>query len=368
MEEAKKQSETLLEIIKLHFDENHPILIKFVKEIGNLYFSYGQEADCLICYLKADSLAKKHLGHDHKIRIKLLNKIATCRLILEKRADAQLILEESLQIMRRWRMETTLQYSTTQLDNLRLLDELGKINRVVKDGEEFIKLYVKYLKDNSELEQKLYFRKKKFAKILHNFYKGSVLLLKMSLNHQQDFFYLKSLCDSLYVVLFKDLKKLIKGFMKGEYPILDEVVTMFVKGCCMRIGLIMTPKAKIDLVQVLDRFKFELIDTSGDQTSKNEILRKTMNEIVVFVLEERKNPFESLSQAVGKILDGMEDLKKLLNEFHYSREIKLDIITDNELRKSMEKFRSFLVVGGFSKMRAFMLEYNGIEREDKNLE
>ena len=71
----------LIDLVKNHLGENHPILIRIFEEIGDFFNQFhNEEAYTVNFYTQACLIAKMHLGTAHFTRLRLLKKLSSVKI------------------------------------------------------------------------------------------------------------------------------------------------------------------------------------------------------------------------------------------------------------------------------------------------
>lgn len=75
---------SILDLVKNHLGQNHPILVQIFEEIGDYFNQFkNEEAYTVNFYTQASVIAKMHLGTEHFIRLRLLKKLSSVKILLD---------------------------------------------------------------------------------------------------------------------------------------------------------------------------------------------------------------------------------------------------------------------------------------------
>lgn len=361
-EEMDEKMNSILDLVKNHLGQNHPILVQIFEEIGDYFNQFkNEEAYTVNFYTQASVIAKMHLGTEHFIRLRLLKKLSSVKILLDQHLDAYYYMLEAIEILKIHKKQHSLEMSIILNDTLRLAQDVGINDQALEVGMYGQKVHLEYLFDNSErqLDQPVEFRSEVFNKILNNYYINCKWMKKLCFDRHRSFNFLREFCNNYYEVFTREIKHYKKNFMLDElspdYENRRSFFKRMIKCFCLLSVMLLQKKEKLIVLTILDRYYFDPnrnMDERGRRSSHT-----SANQDVIHQCEKINNdPYCVLRAHLQFILDHRFFLLETLDKYQFKDVVHFYDIRNREVEEKLKGFRSFVIICGFNNFKSFIEE------------
>ena len=348
------------EVLSFHIGQDHPFQIRIFEGLGDIFLQFQKDSDTLHSYETAEYWARLHLGVDHKVRLRLLKKIVHVKITLDQIEEAFLMMLEIIEIMKRHKMQNTVEMAVTFNDLVRVSMEVGDNSEafnVIMDAQ---KAMLGHLKGHPEFEKPPEARDEQFLKYLDCYYENCKWTKRLCVARHKSFKFLRRFCNDFNHIINADVKMYKDRFLFNRCPENHKgrcsAYRKLIKCYCLLATLLLSPREKIIFVNFLDRFHFDSMRGTDEKCRK--ILRISALGNIYAQVEQNllKDPYDVLKKMLGFFLEHALYLQEVIEKYRYMETIHFHYIDDEDVLDKVREFGSWVSLCGFLNFKEFLMD------------